>query len=327
MANGIAALRKIQIGREATAGTAVAATQVLLGKLTMGEILALHRPDEERGSLADIHRTIVAGEDVELTFDGDATFEQLTYLIENAIATVADPGDGGDGDYTRDYDPNLTSANTIKSFTVEYGDNIQAYETEFVATRDIEISGAMDQPWAVKSNMFGRNMSPTTFTAALTAPVVEPILTNLTVLSIDAVGGTIGSTAKASTLVDFSWKLSTGWNPRKHGGAALYFDTLGEAKMKLTCDMTLAFNSAVEAERVIYAAGTRRLFSLVATGTLLGGAAFKTATLEFAGIYNVVGSPGEADGETIVSISIEGEYDPGWGKYVRVEITNGDALL
>ena len=324
---GITALRKIQIGRESSQGTAVAATKRLLGKLTMEDVLALHRPDEERASLADIHRTVLAGEDVSLSFEGDATFEHLNYLLENSILTVSDPADGGDGDYTRDYDPNLTTANTIKTFTVEYGDDVQAWEAEFVATRNLEISGAMDQPWIVKADMFGRNMGETTFTGALTDDTVESILTNKTVLSIDAIGGSIGTTAKASTLISFSWKLETGWNPRKHGGANLYFDTLGEKKMKLVVDMVIEFNSGVNTEMGFFRAGTPRLFQLLSTGSLIGGATYNTATLEWCGVYTKFSPLQEQEGADIVSVTIEGEYDATWAKYLRAEVVSSVATL
>lgn len=324
---GISALRRVQVGRESPAGTAVAATSKQLGKATMEGMPVLHRPEDENGSLANNGRTVVAGNAVELTFEGDATYEQLMYWLENGIETIAAAGPADEA-YTYAYDPNLTSANTLKTFTIEYGDDVQAHEVEYCITKALEISGAMDGPWTVKAAIFGRNQTPTSFTGALTDPTVETILANLTTLAIDNSGGTMGYTVKSSTLISFAWKLETGFKPTKHGGATLYFDKPIQSKIKLVVDMKLVFNAGMEAERLLFEAGTRRLFRLLATGSIIGGGTTpREAELSFAGVYTKFSSLGENEGEDVVDITIEGEYDPTWAKLFTVEVVNEVATI
>ena len=467
MASGIEALRKIQIGREATAGTKVAATAKLIGKLTMAEEVLLHRPDEERGSLADIFRTILVGERVGLTFDGLVNFEQLPYLLSMAITNkingdTANPtqgkyynnvtyvdmpnaidgaagtahtlaayltatdsilicaaakfrgikvdigstpnavastvtvqcsnGAGGwlaatliadntkpgaasmaqdgtieftphaswasdtiDGDagfwvkltwsanwtasviindcYTIafasvwTYAPVLTAGNTPQSYTVEYGDDVQEYEAEYVVARDMEISGGIDAPLAAKAGLFGRNLAASTFTGALTDPTLETAVNNKSRLYIDATGGTIGSTEKATTLISWSAKITTGFTPVVHGSANLFFDALAETKKKISVDMTIAFNSGVETERTMYAAGTRRLFRLRSVGSLIAGTDYKQLTVDFAGVYTKWSTLQSRDGEDTVAVTVEGEYDSTYGKLFEIVVQNTVAVL
>lgn len=324
---GGSAFTKIQTGREATAGTKVAATAKQMGKLEMEEIITLHRPDEERGSLADKHTSTPVGEAVECSFSGDATFEQLPYWLENSIRTVSGAVTDTSA-YTYTYTPNLTTANTPKTFTIEYGEDVQEHEIEYCVTKELEISGAIDGVWAVKANIFGRNLDPSSFTGALSDPTVEPAIMNLTKLYIDDSGGSHGGTEKALTLIDFAFKLSTGFLPGKHGGATLYFDTLRQKKITATLDMTLEFLTATEAERVKYVAGTNRLVRLEALGTLAGAStAYRTARIDMSGVYTKWSTLQDDDGATTVAVTLETEYDATWAKALELVVINAVSTL
>lgn len=84
---GTKALRKIQIGLESAAaqGDPVPATAALLGALTMVDSPTIHRPVEERGVLAEFARSVKVANLAEMTFEGDATFEQIIYLLNMGI--------------------------------------------------------------------------------------------------------------------------------------------------------------------------------------------------------------------------------------------------
>ena len=463
----IEALRQIQIGQEATAGTKVPATAKLLGKLTMAEDVRLHRPDEERGSFADAWRTVLVGEGVALGFEGNLTYEQLPYLLAMAInnkvngdtaapmgvkynnsgiytslantfdansatfETIADFMAAQDYIYVRSaskfraikvdvtapvnavasvvtchvsdgaagwlactlvkdgtavagasmaqdgvieftphaswlsdtvnadagfwlrltwsgnwtvsvkiaeiytialvtlwtYAPNLSAANTPQSYTIEYGDDVQEHEVEYVAARGLEMNAGIDAPITMKADLFGRNLAASTFTGALANPTVETAVSNKTRLYIDAISGAIGSTEKASTLISWGWKLAAGFAPVVHGSANLYFDALAQKKIKLTVDMTIVFNTGTEAERLFYVAGTRRLFRLKNTGALIAGSDYKGLTLDFAGVYTRWSTLQSRDGEDTVAVTVESEYDPTYAKLFEVVVQNTVAVL
>ena len=81
--------------------------------------------------------------------------------------------------------------------------------------------------------------------------------------------------------------------------------------------MTIVFNSGAEAERLIWVAGTRRLFRIEVTGS-----SPNKLTLDFAGVYTSWSSLEDRDGEDVVKVTIEGEYDSTDALYSKVVVTN-----
>lgn len=322
----ITAFRKIQIGREATAGTKVAATQKLYGELTAEVEKILHMPNDERGSLARYHRTTVVGENINVALKGDLTFFIAPYLFENAIKTVADPADGGEGDYTRTYAPGLTAANTPKTFTLEYGNDTQEHEIEYVVTRSLEISGEADGPLQFSADMFGRNRAGSSF-SSLSDIAVETAVFNKTKLCIEAAGGVPGTTEKTLILHGFTWKLKTGFVPSKRGGDALFFNALNQEKIELAVDLILTDSSDAETLRSSYEAGTAHVFQLETTGSLIGGAVYNKLTLDFAGVITKFGTLEEREGGDVVGVTVEAQYDATYTKLFENTVINEDALL
>ena len=92
---GIKALRKIQLGRESTAGTEVNASTVWRGMGTLTDNLELTHVEEDIGFISPVDRTYIAKTEGAITFeDTPATFEQIPILFEAGIDTVAGSQDG-----------------------------------------------------------------------------------------------------------------------------------------------------------------------------------------------------------------------------------------
>uniref|UniRef100_A0A6M3L468 Tail protein n=1 Tax=viral metagenome TaxID=1070528 RepID=A0A6M3L468_9ZZZZ len=226
------------------------------------------------------------------------------------------------------YEPSLTSANTPQSTTIEYGDDVQEHESEYCVASGLEFSGAMDDVCKMKATIFGRNMAAGSFTGSLSDPsTLETAVANKTILSVDVIGGTVGTTPVSNSLIDFNIKIDGGFLPVKHGGSTLYFDAVSEQAKKVTTDLTLVFNTAVEAQRVLYKAGTQQLFQIKSTGSLIAGTTYKTFLVNFAGVYTKFKTHEEANGETIAKISIESQYDSTWAKLFQIVVTNTIAAL
>ena len=127
MTTGISSLRKVQIGKESTKGTAVAATAALRGLLKMNEAPSIHIANEERATLADVKRTVKTGNLVNLSYEEDATFEEILYflmmgVLGNLNPTSANPtGVKHDdnsvfADLTNAFDGNSATSETIVGF-------------------------------------------------------------------------------------------------------------------------------------------------------------------------------------------------------------------
>src|SRR4030042_1438141 len=95
---GIKALRKIQLGGETTSGTAVAATALWRGMGTLEDQREIVFPAEDVGFLSGLDRSYVPKLAGAISFeDVEATFEQLPYIFEAGVKTVAAGRDGTQG--------------------------------------------------------------------------------------------------------------------------------------------------------------------------------------------------------------------------------------
>ena len=90
--------------------------------------------------------------------------------------------------------------------------------------------------------------------------------------------------------------------------------------------MTFAFNAGAEAERLLYEAGTPRLFRIKAIGSNLG-TDDKELTLDVSGIYSDWSTLEERDGEDIVSVTVSCERGATYTKLFEVLVQNGVSAL
>jgi hypothetical protein len=127
---GIKALRKIQLGREATAGTAVAATTVYRGLGTIEDQRKLVFPNEDVGLVVATDRAYTAQYLAALSMEStEATFEQLPHILEAGIKSIGTGvADGVGTGKIYDYVLPEASKNTIKSYTIEGGDDRKKME-------------------------------------------------------------------------------------------------------------------------------------------------------------------------------------------------------
>jgi len=325
MTTGLYAFRDVRCVPETVAGTKIdAATARLLGKLT-APISApiLHKPEDEIGSLAANTRAVVVGEDANLSFEGDCTFEQLIYLLEMGILANGSPT--GEGPYVWEYKHDLTAQSTPKSFTFQYGDDEAQYDVAYVVAKSLQISGKMNAPMTMKAEMFGRNLEATVWNpvvGALASQTVETMLGNKMRLYIDAAGGTIGSTEKSATIISMDWKLDTGYLPKMRGSANNFFTALGQKKPQLTVDIRAEFNSDMEAEAAIARAGTRRLFRLA-----VAGAGTSALQLDWSGVYDVFGPLENEEGIDVVKFTTSLQLDTVFADLLIAQVTNSVSAL
>lgn len=134
--SGSRTLRKIQIGKETNKGDAVAATARLLGTMTMKDTPTLYRPKEDRGSLAEFIRSFKIANLAALSFEADVNFEQILYWLHMGVLGGVTPSGGGDAK-TWLFTPGISAPNAFNSFTIEFGDDVQAWETEYCLASQI----------------------------------------------------------------------------------------------------------------------------------------------------------------------------------------------
>ena len=332
MAEGIVSLRKTQFGPESTAGTAVAATSVqrLLSNGAKDD-RTVEFINEHIGYLSQTNRTITPKLAASIAFDDSPlTFEQAMYPFSAGITTVAASADGAGSGKVWLYTFPTTAVNTIKTYTIEHGDNIQAREMEYSFCESFAISFNAGEVVNISSNWLGRQWTNTTFTGALTAPTVEEILTSKGKLYIDAATATIGTTQVTNTLLSGTLNVTTGWRPVWTADGNLYFSFAKNTAPEITLDLVYEHNSSAETEYAAFVARTPRQIQLSFTGSALTSAGTFTTkifSINLAGTYETWDAFGDQDGNNTVSCTFRAAYDATAALFANIVIVNEVASI
>lgn len=267
------ALRRIQIGKEATRGTAVAATKILLGNLTMNPTLNLFMPeDEARNSLALLHRREIVGQEATLRYDGPMTFDQLITFLAMGIKGGVTPTTPGGGTDSRDWTflPTVAALNAQNAFTFEFGDDSQEYESAFVMCSQLELAYAMGEPVTLTADLFGHFPAKSTFTGALSNPAnLEDGISQKTKIYSDTTYANLGTTQLSDTLVNATVRVPTGLAPVRVADGLLEFSTFSEGKRAAEVELTFVHNSTGIAIYDKYVSGALDFIRLHTVGSII----------------------------------------------------------
>ena len=331
---GIKALRKIQLGIESTSGTAVAATAVLRGTGALEDKRTIVNANEDVGIFGGSNRTYTPWLEGGLQLDIDATYEQLPYVlacgIKDVVSGAADTGEGATGKiYT--YPFPTTTANSIKTATIETGDDVAAEEMEYSFVDNFKITGTPKEGLKVSSSWIGRQISTSAFTGELSIPAVNDILFSTGKLFIDPTSTYPATTAVSNSLLGFTLDVKTGWRYVASAGAAgAYFDFIKNTGAEINLDITFEHNASAAAEKAAWRAETARSLLLKFEGKALGkaGAYSKyTLVIQLAGKWLNFSQLGEQDGNDIVSGKFQAKYDGTASAIGQIIVVNETASL
>ena len=326
---GVLALRKIQLGQESVAGTAVAATAIWRGIGTIDDAREIVFPEEHVGYMAPIDRSYTPKLEGALTMDSTpATFEQLCYILTAGVKDVTTgAADGAGTDKIYAYTFATTAKQTPQTFTLEGGDDQQAEEFNFCFVTDFQLSGVSFEAWMMSANWIGREVAPTTFTGSLALAAVEEILFSKTKLYIDAIGGTIGTTQITGTLLAATLDVDTGQRPIPVGDGNLYFSAFDQkVKPEITLELTLEHDANAVAELVNFRAETPQLLRLITEGSAAAtpGTTYSNLTLiiDLAGKWESFEKIGEQDGNDIRTGVFRAGYDLTSASFAEILVVN-----
>lgn len=312
---GVKALRRIQIGLESTGtpGTAVASTTVLRMTGTMEDQREVIFPEEEVGLLGGADRQYTAKYLAAMTIEGEATYEQVGYILGAGVQDSTATSDTGSG-FVYTYTLPTTAQRSPFTYTIEGGDDTEAEEMEYSFVKEFTLSGNAGEAWMVSANWTGRQATTTTFTASTDAPIptVEEILFSKTKLYIDESSDTIGTTLKSNTLLAAELKVTTGFQEVFSAEGNLYFSFVKQAAPEVVLTVTFEHDGVATAEKAKWRAGTARLIRLTALGSALassGTHTYKTLQINLAGKWEKFEKIDEQDGNDIIKATFRARYN------------------
>lgn len=344
MAYGQKAFRKIQISNvEGTPGTAEAATEILFGMITqLFTDKVFHTPDQDRGVLAAHYEVpFQVGEAIELEMEGELYDRLAVFMFSNAIrgnVTATQPDNIDEPNHYRwVFEPAMTTPNTpdetngIDTFTLEVGDNNGAYEVEYLFTVSFEISGSPNEPVMFTWTVQGRQVTSTTFTAALTAPAAAYFPFNKTKFYIDTSYAGIGGTQKSGVLRAFTYTLETMFSGRYAADGNYYFSSINEDKKAAEVELTYYRDGVTEAaEFAKYLAQTMTYLRIELNSEVeMDSGENNPPQIKLDGAFRYTEYPAydDEDGTSVVSVTARSFYDPTSSKMITVTVdTTMDAF-
>jgi len=335
---GDEALSKFQFGVEGTPGSAVAADTMFYG-LEMSPLLPDRKPARPRANIG------VKTESAESYFYqylvSDTMrfpygyFQVLPVIFSCGIKGGVSPAEQttDQNDYLWTFTPSETATNSHDSITFERGDNVQAYEAEYLMFERIRISGVVAQgmdesPVVVEGGFFARQWTPTDFTAALTAPTVNFMNAKLATIAVDTTWAGVGGTPLTNTLRAFDIELLTGVHPKFFGSAYQYFDSHGEDVIGFIANFTLEGNSSADGIYDTFRSQALQVVRLTITGPQIGTGDPHSMVLDLGGTWDDVQPMAEqVNGNNLHRAILVPEYDATGAKKLALTVTtNVDAI-
>jgi hypothetical protein len=175
---------------------------------------------------------------------------------------------------------------------------------------DFSLSGAPGEAIMQSANWLGRQVTPSTFTAALAVPTVEEILFSKGKLYVDLVSAVFGTTLKSSTFLGMTLNVKTGWLPKFTADGALYFTFAKLTRPEISleyfgiCQLVVA--------RWTMGDDTGKIqckFEGSALGTPGTVYTYKTLIINLAGKWEKFAKLGEQDGNDILTGTFRAGYN------------------
>jgi hypothetical protein len=329
---GIKVLRRIQLGREGTAGEAVACTATWRGVGTIEDQRETIFPEENVGYISGLDRSYTPKTGGELVMESTpACFENIMHVFEAGIKEVATGvADGSGSGKIYAYAFPTTSKNTIKTYTLKGGDDQEVEAVAYGFVTDFKLTGKGGEAVMVEATWKARQVGTSSFdTGAI--PAVEEVLFSKGTLYIDAVSGTQGNTPVSSTFLGMDLSVKTGWIEVFSGDGATYFTFAKLTEPEIVLDITFEHDATSAAEKVNWRNGTARLLRLSFAGSTLGtaGSSYTTKALviDLAGKWEKFDKIGDQDGNDIVVGTFRARYNSTAAKFATITVVNEVATV
>lgn len=316
-------LRQVQIGKETTWGTAVAATTklALISEATFKPNIET-KTAEEIGTLSPATNADVVftgGGTIELK--GTLTYEQAVLFYQSMLGPVTPTGAGP---YSRIHLAPHRSSYNPTSYTFEYGMSGALYKavggvlTKFEVTAEKRDFVMFSAEFAVKS------VSTLSSLAALSEPTATIIRSRDLTAYLDPTSGTALSTALTATVISAKVTVETRNHMKDYIGS-IDAEGFGIDQFQGSAEFKLEFLSAVKAEvdAMLAAATVNRFFGLESSrGT-------QSDVWIMAGIWDSSDMTlfDDENGNLSVTLKVLPQYNSALGSWLEIDNTNTIASI
>jgi hypothetical protein len=334
MAAGIQPLTLVQVGKESTAGTAVAATRRILTKSATYRQLQAQEMFEGQlsGVLSrSITKPQMTREASQLEIASDLDFEQvLLPLLSGAKGgvTPSSPGSGEARLWT--FSPSQT-APSVDSYTLEFvvddGSTKQNVEASFGITSSFEITGGVEALPQITWSMDARKSTDSTYTSGISLPgMANEFAANLKwTAHMDDTWSAIGGSNINGQVYGFTWGQSAYVMPQYYLDGRETLDFSGvepqtrSADVTIQCTYDTGASNFAETEMAKKDSGTIRFLELRIQGASFSAPdAALNRFIKLRGCFvhaddSMQDLGTDRDGNSVISMHLLSQYDPTGG--------------
>lgn len=318
----------LTIGKESTAGTSVATTREMYpdgsGMLSIDRMRTFHE-GANRGTKSNITHATQQGIAVTVPYrsasDVGCSFDDLIIPFSQLDGGQTGAGAGADKAWT--FTPTQTGSSATESYTIEVGDDVQAYEVEYCKASRFALSAGRDDLTQLEIDFFGRQATKVTATSVAANNGIKIPGQLWTIKFATAQSGLDGASVSSNFLVNWALDVDTGIRPRWYQDGLLYFGQAVEAQ-RLGGSLSLSVESTSQAITQFYdkaAADTVDFIRLKATGPTLGSSTY-IASMDMAVLYDdvqVIG--GVDDGVNLYNVTARLVYDSTFTNAITAALT------
>ncbi|MBA4420272.1 MAG: hypothetical protein C0391_03920 [Anaerolinea sp.] len=304
---------KLQRGFEATPGTAVPATTIVRGTGVPKDERKVEFPPEDLGIAGGTDRSIITWEEGSCNEQGNVTFEQFPGILACGLKNVTTgAADGAGTGKIYEYPLPTTTPNTVKTATLEGGDDAGAEVMAYGYIESFNIGWEPKTAMKYSAMWKGRGIAPQAFTAGLSAPAINEIVTSPK-LYIDGVGTYPATTIKASSVLGLSLDCKTGVTQVPTANTLLSFDSINQQDYEILIDVSFYHNAIAIAQIAGWRAQTPTSLKLLWEGaaTATAGTTYSKLTflMQFVGKWDTFSERSASNGNSLVSGKFRVRYN------------------
>ena len=278
---GEVALRFLQAGLESTKGTGVAATRILLARITNPNF---DKPrefvEEDRGTLVGSQRFNDGVVDYTFSIEQEgATYQELPWFFSTCVKGSVSPTTINTAAYSYTFTPQTTgSGDDLQAATIEFGDDTQEFEMEYCEGTGFTLgfdtlTPGQAAPVKLAVNYLTQSLASNTKTAALTPPTVNTILATGANFYLGSTSTAFGSLSEVTgSLRSFNLDYQNGLGRKVFVGDGTTYSNIGRGRRVVTFTSMVEGNADGVTRFVDWDLGTEKRMRMRFQGPVITGA-------------------------------------------------------
>lgn len=313
----------MQIGLEVTPGTAVGANAKMeawtVTPQPQGTITPFRPEGFKMATLATVGKDAV-----EAGITGVLDYANIVYLLSSLVSYAAPVQQGATTAYLWTFVPDTDGPDTVKTYTVEKGSSVRAYEFPFGSVQSLSFAFAgADSQIPLSGNMLGQEITDAiTMTAAPTTIAAVPVHPKQCAVKLASTQAGLAGATALTRLLNLEWRYNGKFNPFYTISAEPSWTGTVEAPAEIGATLTLGADSTGMGFLTQARAGTEYWCEIKFVGAVIDGAYSYTLQIQFPFVFANFGEISDADGLVAVRWTLSNVHDDTWTKGLDIQVTN-----